>query len=93
MSRKKTSVEELNNEQYMISLAIKQAEQQLRDGTAPPSIVVHYLRLAGENGRLERERIEVANELNRKKADAIEADVESKNAVDGALEAMRKYYR
>lgn len=93
MSRKKTSVEELNNEQYMISLAIKQAEQQLRDGTAPPSIVVHYLRLAGENGRLERERMEVANELNRKKADAIEADVESKNAVDGALEAMRKYYR
>lgn len=93
MPRRGTSVEELNNEQYMISLAIKQAEQQLRNGTAPPSVVIHYLRLAGENGRLERERMAVNNELSRKKADAIEADVESKNAVDGALEAMRKYYR
>lgn len=87
------SVEEENHNQYMIGLAIKQAEKQLLEGTAPPSVLVHYLRQAGQMGQLERERVSVANELNRKKADAIDAETESKRAAEEAVAAMREYYR
>ena len=50
-------------ENQLISLAVQRAEEMLLDGTAPPSIITHYLKLATSRERLEQERIKAYKEV------------------------------
>lgn len=78
-------------ENQMISLAIDCAEQQLLAGTASSQVITHYLKLATERERLERERLAEENKLLRAKTEALEAQKESKVQYEKILKALRNY--
>lgn len=45
-------------EKQLVNLAVDLAEKQLSDGTASPSIISHYLKLATKRESLERDILE-----------------------------------
>lgn len=71
-------------EDYMISLAMKQAEDQLLNGTASPSVIVHFLRLASEKEQLELQLLKA-------KSDAIASEARSEQVYQEAINAMKSY--
>ncbi len=78
-------------ENEMIALAVDFAEAKLRDGTATTPVVVHYLKLATERERLEREKLIRENELLQMKAEHIASTQKMEAIYEEALEAMKKY--
>ena len=81
--------EERENE--MISLAIDLAEKQLREGTATPSVIVHYLKLGSIRGQLENQMLEKKTELVSAQADAVKSNAKSEEMYEKAIAAMRIY--
>lgn len=59
-------------ENQMISLAFDQAEKQMRNGTAPAPIVVHYLKLGTQQSKLELEKLKLEGQLLIKRAEQID---------------------
>lgn len=78
-------------ENQLIAAAVNLAEKQLLDGTASPSVITHYLRLASGRERLEREKLERENEVLRAKAEAYESNRRTEELYSQAIEAMRSY--
>lgn len=78
-------------ENMMIDLAIDRAEEQLRDGTASAQVIVHYLRLATQKDRLEREQLSKKNELLGAKTDAIKAAENTERLYAEAIKAFKAY--
>lgn len=78
-------------ENQMISLAVKLAEQQLRDGTASSQVITHFLKLGTTKAELEKEKLKKENELLTAKTKSIESSEEIKSLYENALKAMRDY--
>lgn len=78
-------------ENQLIAAAVDLAEKQLLDGTASPSVITHYLRLASGRERLEREKLQRENEVLRAKAEAYESNKKTEELYAKAIEAMRSY--
>lgn len=78
-------------ESQMIDLAERAAEKQLRDGTASSQIIVHYLKLATEEKRLEREILRSQNELIAAKTENLKAERKREELFDKAIKAMKRY--
>ena len=55
-----------------INLAYELAEKQLRDGTASAMVTTHFLKLATEKERLEREKLENETKLSLAKSKQME---------------------
>lgn len=79
------------HENYMVSLAADLAEQQLRDGTAKPSVIVHYLKLGTSQHRRELEKLENENKLLLAKVDALESAKRVEELYADVVKAMRTY--
>ena len=60
-------------ENQLIALAVDLAEDQLRNKTASAQVITHFLKLATEKERLERERLENENKLLIARTKSIEA--------------------
>lgn len=75
----------------MISLAIDAAEDQLRNGTASAQVIVHYLKMATERDRLEREILEKQKSMIEAKTKSYQNASEIREIADAALAAMRRY--
>lgn len=80
-------------ENQMISYAEDLAEQQMLDGTASPSIIVHYLKLGAlkEKTKLELAKLEAENKLLTAKTDSINASRQNDQLYQDAIDAMRRY--
>lgn len=78
-------------ENQLISLAYDEAERQLREGNATSQVIVHFLKLATEKEKLERERIVKENKLLEAKVDLIESAKHSEELYAEALAAMKAY--
>lgn len=78
-------------EQRIIDLALDRAEQQLRDGTASSQVITHFLKLATEKERLEREKLASEAALKRAQVEAIKAEKESSELYAEAIAAMKLY--
>lgn len=78
-------------EQQLVNLAVQLAEKQLRDGTASPSIINHYLKIASRREVLEREILEKQSKLIEAKAQNINKDREAEDLAKAAIEAMKNY--
>lgn len=87
------SVMQNNAEQELIAMAQKKARELLASDNPPPSLVLYYCKKGDTMEELEKERLITNNELNRRKADAIQAANDSKNVAEAALEAMSRYRR
>lgn len=78
-------------ENRLISLAVKQAEKQLQRGEAPTQVVTHYLKLATVREQRERERLRLENELLKAKTEQINAMAKSEEIAEKALIAFKSY--
>lgn len=78
-------------EAQMINLAVRQAEKQLREGTAPAQIVTHYLKLATARERKELEILEKQALLISAKTEALESAKRIEELYAQAIDAMKLY--
>lgn len=78
-------------ENQLISLAVDEAERQLRAGTASSQVITHYLKLGSTREKLEMERLRRENELLKAKTEALESSKRMEELVGEALKAMRSY--
>lgn len=78
-------------EDEMINLAMELAEQQLRDGTATPSVIVHYLKLGSTRGIIENEMLAKKSDLLRAQKEKLDSDKRMEDLYEQALTAMKVY--
>ena len=78
-------------EKQLISAAVDLAEKQLIDGTASPSVIVHYLKLATKREQLEEKMLEKKTELVTAQAEAVRSAKSVEELYTKAMDAMRKY--
>jgi len=79
-------------EAQLINLAIEAAEKQLREGTAGPSVIVHYLKLGTTREQLEQDRLRRENELLRAKAESLESQARTEELFKEAIAAFKSYH-
>jgi hypothetical protein len=78
-------------ENQLINLAVSLAEKQLIDGTASPSIINHYLKMASKREVIEREILEKQSKLIDAKTQNIVKEKEQEELAKAAIEAMKNY--
>lgn len=76
-------------------MAVGLAEKQLREGTASPTTINHYLKLASVREQREAElqlrQMEINLELSRAKTDQIRSQSNSEELYEKALAAFSEY--
>lgn len=85
------AINQEDRESQMISLATLLAEQQLRDGTASPSVITHYLKLGSTKEKIEKEILEKQKELIAAKTEALQTAKRVEELYSQALNAMKIY--
>ncbi len=80
-----------SREKQLMSLAYDLAEKQLRDGTASPSVIGHFLKISTKRETLEQEILEKQKTLIDAKADSINKDRENEALAKAAINAMQNY--
>ena len=88
--RKPASTPEARESQ-LINLAYNLAEEQLREGTASPSIVSHFLKLSTQRESLELDNLRSKAKLQEAKAQQIDTAKENEELTKAAIEAMKNY--
>ena len=88
-SRPATTPEARENQ--LVNLAVQLVEKQLRDGTAAPSVINHYLKISSSRERIEREILEKQSKLIEAKASSISESKDSERLAKEAIEAMQNY--
>lgn len=78
-------------EKQMISLAVDQAEKQLKEGTASSQVLTYYLKLGSPREKLERERLEEENRLLKAKIEALKSSERMEELYLEAIESMKEY--
>lgn len=78
-------------ERQLISLAVDLAERQLRDGTASPSVINHYLKLGSTRESIEREMLGKQAKMLEAKVEHMVKATEQEEITKKALEAMKNY--
>ncbi len=78
-------------EKQLISLAVDQAEKQLREGTASTQVLVHFLRLGSIRAEIEKELLEKQRDLAAAKTESIKSGQHMEELYLKAVEAMRRY--
>ena len=78
-------------ENQMISLAIDLAEKQLREGTATSQVITHFLKLATEKDRLERDILKKQKDLIEAKTQNLKSLERLESLYTNALNAMKEY--
>lgn len=90
-TKRKKAMSPEAREKQLISKAVDLAERQLEDGTASPSVITHYLKMASKREEIEREILEKQKELINAKTKNLESGANSEEIYKEALEAMTKY--
>ena len=78
-------------ETQLINLAYNLAEEQLREGTASPSIVSHFLKLSTQREELELDNLRSKAKLQEAKAQQIDTAKENEELTKLAIDAMKNY--
>lgn len=78
-------------ENQLIALAIDQVEKQLRQGTAPPSVLAHYLKMSSTRERYEQRIKEKELELMEAKTEALRSQKHMEEVYENAIKAMKRY--
>lgn len=80
-----------SREEQLIALAMQRAEEKLRDGTASPQIIVHFLKLGSTRERIEKEILAEQKGLYAAKTKAYEEAKDIKKLYADAIDAIRAY--
>lgn len=78
-------------EKHLIALAMDAAEEQLINGTASSQVITHLLKLGTSLAELEKEKIQLENELIKAKTKSVASSEDSKKLYADAIAAFRQY--
>lgn len=78
-------------ENELIDMAYNEVARRIANHEATSAELVHFLKMGSEKERLERSKIEAEMELQRAKADAIEAGRSMEEIAKNAIEAFKRY--
>lgn len=78
-------------ERQLINMAMDVAEEQMRNGTASPSVITHFLKLGSEKETLEREMLASQKVLVDAKAESVNSNKRTEELTTKAIEAMKSY--
>lgn len=78
-------------ENQLIAAANDLAEKQILDGSASPSVIIHYLKMGSSKERLELEKLKEENKLLRAKTEALQSAKNIEKLYSEAIKAMRTY--
>ena len=78
-------------ERRCMDSAYSLAQQQLDDGTASPSVIVHFLKMGTARAQLEQEKLRKETELLQTKKIAIEETKNMEQMFSEAIAAMKRY--
>lgn len=78
-------------ERMAIVAAMDIATQQILDGTASNSVILHFLKLGSSRERLEQARLEADTTLAKAKVSALESAARTEELVQEALAAFKVY--
>lgn len=78
-------------ENSLISMAMKLAEEKLRDGTASSQLICHFLKLATEREKLENEKLKSYLKVSEAKIKRLESMTSSSELYEEAIKAFRNY--
>lgn len=78
-------------ENQLISLAVDLVEQRLIDGTASSQETTHFLKLATQKARYEKELLEKQIELMTAKTEQIRSEQHKEELYEEVINALRKY--
>lgn len=78
-------------ENMLIALAEREAEKRLREGTAPVSLILHYLKEGSEKTRLERAKLEHENKLLDARTATLEIAAKDHDQLARVLSAFKLY--
>lgn len=78
-------------ENKLIDLALDLVEDQLREGTAPPSLVAHFLKIGTERAKLEMKKLEAENRMLLSKSEALKAQARGDQMFLEARRAFSEY--
>ena len=85
------SIDPAGRERQLTNLAINLAEKQLLEGTASPSVINHFLKLATKREDMERDILERQAQLLTAKTDSISASKDVKALYKDAIDAISRY--
>ncbi len=80
-----------SREKQLVSLAVDLAEQQLRDGTAPATVITHFLKLGTTSYELERQKLKYETELIQAKTENLRSIARADELIENAFKALRGY--
>lgn len=80
-----------DRENQLIALAMRRAEEQLKNGTASSQVITHFLKLATTRERLEKEILEKQKDLITAKTEALQNAKKIEELYENALRAMGDY--
>lgn len=89
-----STVPPLNDESLeikMVSLALKQAQKQLEEGTASSQIITHFLRLGSLRAQAELEQLQLQNRLLEEKIQSEKIGQKILEMVDDVKRALKSY--
>lgn len=89
--KEKASLNPTARENQLISLAVDLAAKQLKDGTASPSVITHFLKMATQRDQLEQEVLRSQSKLVKAKADSIVNAEDKSGLYTEAIKALRGY--
>ena len=78
-------------ENQLIALATNAAEKMLLDGTAPASVICHYLKLGSMKEKYEIEKLKGETALQMAKIEALESQKHIEELYEEAMNSFRKY--
>ena len=78
-------------EMQLVNLAITLAEKQLIDGTASPSVINHFLKMASSREVIEKELLMKQSKLVDAKAQNLDKDRQGEGIAKAAMDAMKSY--
>lgn len=78
-------------ERRCITSAYDLAQKQLEEGTASPSVIVHFLKMGTAQAELERAKLEKETELLSARKVAIEEGERTKDLIEEAMKAFKSY--
>lgn len=80
-----------SRENQMISLAMDVAEQQMRDGTASPQTINHFLKLGSSENRIKMRKLQREIEFLEAKKESLESTQRIEEMYADAMKAMKSY--
>ena len=85
------SLDPAARENQLVSLAIDLAAKQLKEGTASPSVITHFLKMATQRDKLEMQMLNNQSKLTKAKAESIVKSEDKTGLYTKAIEALRDY--